>query len=217
VKYVLRKADLSDELEIEISKESYAAYKESRTILSNCLAIEENYEVLILTYLDLERQIFDATASHMVRGFIDPLDAFDVRLALNIRLMSLLTSAQLYTDQFCHQVRECVPRLSDAETLAKSFLSKEYDENPEYRFMEEFRNHVQHCDLPIHWISSGMRWTDLSEDGLLEYSMWKTGRSCRNCFVMDGTWVTTLTYERRYRWEWVCWWGESLMGKSFSE
>ncbi len=171
MKYVLRKADLSDELEIEISKESYAAYKESRTILFNCLAIEENYEVLILTYLDLERQIFDATASHMVRGFIDPLDVFDVRLALNIRLMSLLTSARLYIDQFCHQLRECVPRLSDAETLAKSFLSKEYDENPEYRFMEEFRNHVQHCDLPIHWISSGMRWTDLSEDGLLEYSM----------------------------------------------
>ncbi len=50
MKYVLRKADLSDELEIEISKEAYAAYKESRTILSNCLAIEENYEVLILTY-----------------------------------------------------------------------------------------------------------------------------------------------------------------------
>jgi hypothetical protein len=100
------------------------------------LAIEENYEVLILTYLDLERQIFDATASHMVRGFIDPLDAFDIRLALNIRLMS-----------------------------------KEYEENPEYRFMEQFRNHVQHFDLPIHWISSGMRWTDLSEDGLLEYSM----------------------------------------------
>lgn len=171
MKYVLRKADFSDELEIEISKEAYASYKESKTILSNCLAIEENYEVLILTYLDLERQIFDATTSHMVRGLIDPLDAFDVRLALNIRLMSLLTSVTLYKDRFCHQVRECVPHFSGAETLAKSFLSKEYDENPEYRFMEQFRNHAQHFDLPIHWISSGMRWTDLSEDGLLEYSM----------------------------------------------
>ena len=171
MKYVLRKADHSDELEIEISKEAYAAYKESRTILSNCLAIEENYEVLILTYLDLERQIFDATASHMVRGLLDPLGTFDIRLALNIRLMSLLTSITLYRDRFCHHVKECVPHFSGADTLAKSFLSKEFDENSEYRFMEQFRNHVQHFDLPIHWISSGMRWTDISEDGLLEYSM----------------------------------------------
>jgi len=170
VKYVLRKA-VSDELEIEISREAYAAYKESRTILSNCLALEENYEVLILTYLDLERQIFDATASHMVRGLPDPLGTFDIRLALNIRLMSLLTSITLYRDRFCHHVKECVPHFSGADTLAKSFLSKEFDENPEYRFMEQFRNHVQHFDLPIHWISSGMRWTDLTEDGLLEYSM----------------------------------------------
>lgn len=171
MKYVLRKADLSNELEIEIRKESYAAHKESRTILSNCLALEQNYEVLILTYLDLERQIFDATASYMVRKLSDSLDAFNFRLALNIRLMSLLTSAKLYTDRFCHQISECVPRRSDVVTLTKSFLSKEYDENPAYRFMEEFRNHVQHYDLPIHWISSSMRWTDLSENRLLEFSL----------------------------------------------
>ncbi len=172
MRYVLRKTDLSDELELEISKESYEAYKESRTILSNCLEIEEKYEILILTFLDFERKIFDATAMHMVHGlFLDPLEVFDVRLALNIRLMSLLTSARLYVDQFCHLVRECVPHLSDAEKSAQSILSKEYDQNPEYRFMEQFRNHIQHYGLPIHWISSGMRWTDLSEDGLLEYSM----------------------------------------------
>ena len=107
----------------------------------------------------------------MLRGFIDPLDAFDAQLVLNIHLMSLLTSAQLYEDQFCHQVSRCIPHFSDAKTLAKSFLSKEYDENKEYRFIKQFRNHVQHFDLPIHWISAGIQWTDLSADGLLEYSM----------------------------------------------
>ena len=172
MKYVLRKADLSDEIESEISKETYEAYKESGTILSNCLEFEEKYEILILTYLDFERKIFDATTMHIVHGlFLDPLETFDIRLALNISLMSLLTSARLYVDQFCHLVGKCVPHLDDVEKLAKSILSKEYDQSPEYRFMEQFRNHVQHYGLPIHWISSGMRWTDLSEDGLLEYSM----------------------------------------------
>lgn len=172
MKYVLRKADLSNELELEISKETYEAYKEYKTILSNCLEFEEKYEILILTYMDFERKIFDATAMHIVHGlFLDPLETFDIRLALNISLMSLLTSARLYVDQFCHLIGECIPHRSDAEKLAKSILSKEYDQNPEYRFMEQFRNHIQHYGLPIHYISSGMRWTDLSEDGLLEYSM----------------------------------------------
>ena len=171
MKYFLRKAVLIDELEIEISKEDYASLKISKTILSNCLAFEENYEVLILAYLDLERQIFDDTALHMVHRFIDPLDAFDGRLALNIRMMSLLTAVTLYRDRFDHHIKECIPHFNGADRLAKSFLSKEFDDNPDYRFMEQFRNHAQHYDLPIHWMSSGMRWTDLSEDGLLEYSM----------------------------------------------
>jgi hypothetical protein len=140
MKYVLRKADLSDEIESGISKESYEAYKESGTILSNCLEFEEKYEILILTYLDFERKIFDSTTMHIVHGlFLDPLETFDIRLALNISLMSLLTSARLYEDQFCHLVGECVPHLNDVKKLAKSILSKEYDQSQEYRFMYEFR------------------------------------------------------------------------------
>jgi hypothetical protein len=150
MKYVLRKADLSDESEIEINKEAYPTYQESRNILSNCLSLEEKYEVLILTFLDLEKKIFEAISLNMVRGFLDPPDTFDIRLGINIRLMSLLTSITLYKDRFCHHVKECVPHLSNADKLAKSFLSKEFDENLDYRLMEQIRNHAQHYELPIH-------------------------------------------------------------------
>ena len=115
---------MSDELEIEVHQEAYASYKESRIILSNCLAIEENYEVLILAYLDLERQIFDATASHMVHGIIDPLDSFNVRLALNFRLMSLLTAATLYKDRFGHHIKECTPHSNSAARPSQVFFVK---------------------------------------------------------------------------------------------
>jgi len=172
MEYVLRKADQSDELELTIDQDAYASYEESRNILLNCLALEESYQVLILAYLDLERQIFDATASNMVYGIYYPSsDAFDIRLALNLRLMSLLTAITLYRDRFPHYIRECLPHRIDAESLAKSLRSKEYDDDKlDYQFMELFRNHAQHFDLPIHWMSSGMRWTELGKDGLLEYS-----------------------------------------------
>ena len=171
MKYILRKSDLSDVPEIEISEESYAAYKESRSILLNCLAIEENYEILISSYLDLEKQILEATTVRMLRGHLGYSDFFDVQLALNIRLVNLLTSSRLYVDYLPQHVRECIPHRDDAKMLVKSILKKEYHENYEYRFMDALRNSVQHCGLPVHWTSSGAEWTDLGKDGLSEDSM----------------------------------------------
>ena len=37
------------------------------------------------------------------------------------------------------------------------------------------------------------------------------------CGVPVQLTVLTYSFERHCRWEWVCWWGENLMGKSFSE
>jgi len=34
----------------------------------------------------------------------------------------------------------------------KQLLATEYDNNPEYRFMEALRNHTQHHGTPVHWI-----------------------------------------------------------------
>jgi len=171
MKYILRKSDLSDAPEIEISEESYVSYKEARYILLNCLAIEESYEILISSFLDLEKQILDATTVRMVRGYLGYSDFFYVQLALNIRLVNLLTSSRLYVDQLPQHVRECIPHRDNAKELVESILKTEYDENYEYRFMDALRNSVQHCGLPVHWTSSGAEWTDLGKDGLSEDSM----------------------------------------------
>lgn len=168
---MLRKYDLNDVPEIEISEETYATYKESRSVLVNCLAIEESYEILISNYLDLEKQILDATTVRMLRGYMGYSDSFAVQLALNIRLVNLLTSSRLYVDHLPQHVRECIPHNDKAKALVKSILKNEYDENYGYRFMDALRNSVQHCGLPVHWTSSGAEWTDLGKDGLSEDSM----------------------------------------------
>ena len=169
MKYFLRKDVLDDVPDIEISEEQYKIYKKSKVILDNCLDIEEKYEILISNYLELEKNILCANANFMVRNHIDYSDSFDLRLALNICLVNLLTSARLYVDQLHHHVKECLPHLEGAEQLSRNILAKEYDENPEYRFMEALRNHVQHRGMPVHWTYSGMRWTEIGKDGLLEY------------------------------------------------
>lgn len=157
--------------EIEITAKEYAVFENARNVLTNALAIEQKYEIVITNYLALEKEILDATAVAMVRESLDYSDVFEVQQRLNICLANLLTAARLYVDSLSQNVRECVPNAPDAEDNVKSLFSKEYDENKEYRFMEALRNYVQHRGMPIHWTEHGSRWTSLNDDSFLEYRM----------------------------------------------
>jgi hypothetical protein len=171
MKHVLRKYVAGDIPEVEITAEEYAELKEARKILSNALAIEEKYEILIRNYLDFERQVLDIVITNMVRSRSGYSDFFEVRLSLNVRLVNLLTAARLYVDQLNQNVRECVPTVTDIKDRVKALFAKEYDEHKEYRFMEALRNYVQHRGLPVHSTQLGSRWTSLDDNGLIEFSM----------------------------------------------
>ena len=171
MKYILRKVVLGKVPEIEITSEEYAKLKTAKNILSNALAIEETYEIVIRGYIDFERQILDTITIHMVRNPFDYKDFFEERLGLNIRLLNLLTACRLYIDKLPQNVRECIPNVSDSNEIVKKFRSKEYDGNKEYRFMEALRNYAQHRGIPVHWAQGCSRWTSLEDDGLMEYSI----------------------------------------------
>lgn len=193
MKYFLRKSVLAEVPEIEISKSKYIEYKRARKVLSNCFEIEEKYEILISNYLEFETQLLNATAIQMVRRSLDYSDLFQFRLALNIRLINFLTSARLYVDRMKENVKECVPELPDAKKLVEAQFSKEYEKHPEYRFMEALRNYAQHRGLPVHWTSQGGKWTNLRENGFLEFSTELA--SLRSSFEEDKTFKRSVLEE----------------------
>lgn len=157
--------------EIEIEETLFRSCKESKVVLGSCLSIEEKYEILISNYLELENQILQIATSNMVRGRIDYSVFFDLRLVLNMRVVNLLTSARLYVDQLYTDVRKCLPNHRDPKVDVKALLSEQYDNNPQYRFMEALRNYTQHQGLAVHWTSLPSRWTELGENGQLEYTL----------------------------------------------
>lgn len=169
-KYILRIGALGRFPELEIEQERFEQLKASRPVLSHALAIEEKYEIIISNFLELERESTNASISEMVRNHIEYKDFFEVRLALNIRLVNLLTSVRLYTDQLSSHICSCSPDEENVKTEIKGLFSTEYDSSFDYRFMEALRNYVQHSGIPVHRISTGAKWTEL-EDGLLEYSL----------------------------------------------
>ena len=171
MRYILRKAVLATVPVIEITESEYFEFQKARTILLNALAIEEKYEIVISNYLDFELEIMSATTSSMIRENIDYSDFFKVRLGLNVKMVNLLTAVRLYVDQLNRNVAECLDSNSNTKDRVKELFSKEYDENPYYRFMEALRNYVQHRGIPVHWAQLGSRWTSLEDEGYMEYSM----------------------------------------------
>ena len=171
MKYLLRKVILGKVPEIEITAEEYTEFEKAKNILTNALAIEEKYEIVIRNYLEFEKQMLDTTITDMVRTTLGYPDFFEVHLGLNIRLINLLAAARMYVDQLNQNVRECIPNIDNIKELVKKFFSKEHDDNKDYRFMEALRNYVQHRGIPVHSAPQGGRWTSLEDDGLLEYYM----------------------------------------------
>jgi hypothetical protein len=169
-RYFLRIGAIGRFPELEIEQERFEKLKASRPVLSHALAIEEKYEIIISNFLELEREATNASISEMVRNNIEYKDFFDVRLALNIRLVNLLTSVRLYTDQLSSHICACIPHEENTKTEVKKLFSTEYDSSFEYRFMEALRNYVQHSGIPVHRISTGSKWTEL-DNRLLEYSL----------------------------------------------
>lgn len=171
MKYFLRLDTIGEAPLIEIDEEAYLAYKQAVTILSNCLDIEEKYEILILGYLEFERQILELATQNMVRRDLGYPRFFQIRLLMNARLAHLLTSARSYIEQLHRHAKRCAPSRDDVKQTVKGFFSAEYDSCLEYMFMEALRNHVQHHGLAVHQTALPSRWTEVGNNGLIEFGL----------------------------------------------
>lgn len=171
MKYLLKIFVLGTTPEVVIGEGDYASLKNSRKILENAFAIEEKYGILISNYIDFEKQLLESINLSMIRDIEGYSDFFNTTHLMNIRVVNLLTASKLYLDQLQKHVRACATHLDNSNAIVKSLTATEYDKNPNYRFMEALRNHVQHSGLPIHNVSMGSRWTSFDDDRFLEFSI----------------------------------------------
>ena len=156
---------------LAISESLYTELKKSREILSRSLAIEEIYEIVISNYFEFEQEIQKHSIDQMIRKDSLYTNAFGVRVDLNKRLLNILAAVRSYIDSVKHNASRCFGNRKESLDEVEQFFSNEYDKNRYYRFMEAFRNYVQHRGLAIDLTQRGSRWTSTDEDKLLEYSL----------------------------------------------
>ncbi|MEC8375324.1 MAG: hypothetical protein VX078_11030, partial [Pseudomonadota bacterium] len=113
--------------ELEISESRFQRIKEAKKLLSEGLAIEEKWEILVSNYVDLESDCLSATTSHMLFSE-QPYEAFFKNTVLfNKRLVNLLTASRLYSEQIESHIGRCFPDSSQIKDEVKSWKSKAYD------------------------------------------------------------------------------------------
>lgn len=154
--------------EIEISEEEYKEIKVAKNLLIYARNFEELYEVIILNYLELEKEILCLTLEDMVLRTDTYTFASSTILQINRRLINLLTSIKLYQDHAKHRNHACHRSSSIEKEQIEKFFSKEVNDDPNYTFMRQLRNHTQHYGLPVHKVKHDMKWTSSGEKKVLE-------------------------------------------------
>lgn len=169
--YVLKILVLGSTPEVPISESDYQALGTATKVLNDAFYLEEKYEILISNYEEFERAILESINSSMIRQIRGYEEFFEEKLALNIKLINLLTSTRLYIDSASSHAEKCVGADSEISSKIKQIFSTEYDSNYNYQFMEQLRNHVQHCGLAIHKLSMRSKWSGSDQNRKLEYSI----------------------------------------------
>lgn len=164
MKYSIKILSLNDHPELKINEVKFNELKEAKKCLSELLAFEEKYELLLSNYLELEKECLAITAENMIYNNARYSNFFEIRLLFNLRIVNLLTTTRLYLDHLQQHIRAC-----NLDVDVKSLFSFEYDNNFEYRFMEALRNYVQHRGLAVHLTSIDSDWTSLDDDGEMRF------------------------------------------------
>jgi hypothetical protein len=155
--YVLRQIGLGQSTELPITENEYRELSHAREVLSCALNFEQLYETIILSHLDFEKEVASVSTTYLVRNLPGNLEHFDSMVRVNLRIISLLTTAKMYLDQTPQLLGKIALEHPDIKSAFKPLTSSQYDAELYYRFIEELRNYVQHCGLPSH--SSSMGWS----------------------------------------------------------
>ncbi|GAB4230753.1 MAG: hypothetical protein Tsb0034_02750 [Ekhidna sp.] len=137
---------------LEISEEEFQAIKTNKEILMATLNFEGRYEIFVKNYIDFEKEILIQSIPLLLSGsWKDHDDLFEEITLFDVKISNLLSSARLYRD---HILKDS-GSLFDLEI--NNLFSHEFDTSQEFRFMEKFRNYVQHKGLPVSRITKRVK------------------------------------------------------------
>jgi hypothetical protein len=147
--YLLEQRIIGPRLQMDITESRYQELAQAREVLSDALAFEQRYELLIGNFISMELAFTEISLRATVEPqFRYPEVAETIRQA-NRHVVNVLTSIRGYADQVPQDFK-CLALEPRFKSVAEAELVKLFERSPDYRLVYELRNHVQHKATAIH-------------------------------------------------------------------
>ena len=167
--YFLWKAVIGRTPRLPLTPPEYFGLEQAWSIILTALDFEEDFDLVLQNYIDLELKFLEIAMHSMVLSHSDLVRMRMVRLTFGRHLINLLASCRLYLDHSPHTLSRLGTSVSDVFVNKKR---KAYDGEFSYRFMEALRNYSQHRGSPLHATTFNSKRVERSnEESLLQFSV----------------------------------------------
>ncbi len=160
MKYEIRRLALGCKTAVQINRSEFDAIREAAASLFRMFQIEDDYDILLGNYAELEGSVLSVTLDSLLKMRLSHTEFDQDRRLFDRRFTNFLASAKAFEDHAKHNR----PTQSDVDkcAIAKMFEEKQ-DSSLAYRSIYAIRNHAQHCGLPLGGVSYQRKREDAEE------------------------------------------------------
>jgi len=166
----LAKATIGSKAFVPITESEYAALVDARRGTRLGLSVEQKFDLVVESYLDVEKGLLSASADFMVLSCHDYQSSQTERGLFNRLVHNLLAAGRTYADHVPQHVERLMRADESALERVKSFLSREYDAHLGYRAMCALRNYAQHSEFPVHVLGHNAKWVGPEDQSRLRHT-----------------------------------------------
>lgn len=166
MKYFLGRLVLGSSSRVPLSKSEFEQIKNAKDTLVYALAVEELMDHVLGNFMEWEIDLLKYSAESMVYSNIQDIQY--QRRQVTRRLVNILTTCRMYTDQTQHITKKISKNLELDEV--KLLFNKQYDSSLSYRIMEALRNFTQHQGIPLHALAQSFSRQGLEENDKMTFT-----------------------------------------------
>ncbi len=137
---------------IEIDENEYMQIRDAIKNLFEVLFLEEKLDLVTGNFYEYETELLSAASRMMIFSDEDYFSISNDRISIGRRVANLASSCRMYLDQCVHSITILYGKDSEFLSQVKKEKSNQYDKYLGFRFMESFRNYIQHRGAPVHGI-----------------------------------------------------------------
>lgn len=152
----------SEIVNTEISETDFLELKDATNTLSNFYKINEDYHIVLESYKNIEKTMHDIAMNHVLYNKNIYYHSFQSRVHLNLPTMNYL-SVSYYFYNTAYKILEKIL----SKDQIKDFINhkeKCYDNIIECKFIEGFRDYVQHFDSAFSTLTYNNDCDDTDDD-----------------------------------------------------